>query len=157
MLKTNWNLIIKNYITSGTSSTIDWDVKMVKDKNGDSLSGNGNDKFIVNVEDLDTKDEPILTDVKVHEIYKKCLFKNEEFINKALEERIANPENDEDFVVLKKEWPDFYNFTFGGKEWVSFVTLFVILCVTYAISAILVFSYKKLSNQNSRKRPSIKG
>lgn len=36
--------LIQNYITSGTSSTIDWDVKMVKDKNGDSLSGNGNDK-----------------------------------------------------------------------------------------------------------------
>jgi hypothetical protein len=36
--------LIQNYITSGTSSTIDWDVKMVKDKNGDSLSRNGNDK-----------------------------------------------------------------------------------------------------------------
>ena len=35
----------------------------------------------INVEDLDTKDEPILTDVKVHEIYKKCLFKNEELEN----------------------------------------------------------------------------
>ena len=61
------------------------------------------------------------------------------------------------FVVLKKEWSDFYNFTLGGKEWASFITLFVILCVTYIISAILVFSYKKLSIQEPQKHPSIKG
>lgn len=33
--------LVMNYITAGTSSTIDWDTKMVKDKDGNSLTGEG--------------------------------------------------------------------------------------------------------------------
>lgn len=41
------------------------------------------------------------------------------------------------FVMIIKSWPDFYNFTFGGKFWVAPITLVVILTTTYLIAFIL--------------------
>lgn len=58
------------------------------------------------------------------------------------------------FVILKKDWPDFYNFTLGGKEWVSVFTLLIILGVTYSVSVVLVKVQKKLSKQISEKQSS---
>ncbi len=49
------------------------------------------------------------------------------------------------FVILKKDWPDFYNFTLGGKDWLSIFSLIIILGVTYLISSALVSFSKKLS------------
>ena len=40
-------------------------------------------------------------------------------------------------MVLSKAWPDFYNFTFGGKWWAIFIALPIMLCVTYLISWLL--------------------
>ncbi len=59
------------------------------------------------------------------------------------------------FVILRKDWSDFYNFTLGGNDWLSFITLFVILVVTYSISTILVLCCKKLAKPESEKQSSI--
>ena len=58
------------------------------------------------------------------------------------------------FVILRKDWPNFYNFTLGGKEWISAFTLLIILSVTYFISVILIKLQKKLSKQFSEKQSS---
>lgn len=43
------------------------------------------------------------------------------------------------FVIILKDWPDFYNFTFGGKLLVAPISLIIILATTYLISSILSF------------------
>ena len=61
------------------------------------------------------------------------------------------------FVILRKDWPDFYNFTLGGKDWLSIFTLLVILSATYSISAILVLCCQKISKQKTKKESSFQG
>ncbi len=59
------------------------------------------------------------------------------------------------FVVIRKDWPDFYNFTLGGNDWFSIISLLVILIVTYSISTILILCCKKLAKRETKKPSSI--
>ena len=41
------------------------------------------------------------------------------------------------FVVITKQWSDFYNFTFGGKVWLTPIVATVLYAATYGIAALL--------------------
>ena len=51
-------------------------------------------------------------------------------------------------VVILKTWYDFYNFTFGGNNWVILPVFLVISGVTFGIATLLAFLHNKQS-QNS--------
>lgn len=50
------------------------------------------------------------------------------------------------FVMVLKAWPDFYNFTFGGKIYYATISLTVIMVTVFIISSLLSF----LCNKNQK-------
>ena len=57
-------------------------------------------------------------------------------------------------MVLSKAWEDFYGFTFGGKNWVTPLSLIVMYSVTFGLAFLLAFLhnlfYKKMEERKSK-------
>ena len=52
-------------------------------------------------------------------------------------------------VVIIKNWPDFYNFTFGGYPQLSAVTAIVMFLVTFALAQLLIYLNNDYHNLRS--------